>query len=206
MLAISLALMAAVSGWAPHTLPAPVGKSPADPLRQQLNRSPPSDARCASLRMESAAPPVDRAVSAAVYLLPVLDGFGFGLYVYRTVPGLGDAAFAVLPLVNAFQSLPFAGLILFIGLSTFTRNQGLSRFVRFNIQQALLLDIVLIIPSFFSGFTRSLPPDLAVMGSNFVFYFWVLVVGYSWFNIAQGKTPNEVPVISEAADMQIGPF
>lgn len=74
--------------------------------------------------MEDAAAPLDRAVSAAVYLLPVLDGFVYGAFVYRTVPGLGDAAFAVLPFVNAFQSLPFAGLILFIGLSTFTRNQG----------------------------------------------------------------------------------
>ena len=82
----------------------------------------------------------------------------------------------------------------------------LSRFVRFNIQQALLLDIVLIIPSFFSGLARSVPPDLAVMSSNFVFYFWVLVVGYSWLNIAQGKTPNEVPLLSEAAEIQIGPL
>ena len=28
----------------------------------------------------------------------------------------------------------------------------------------------------------------------------------AWFNIAQGKTPNGVPVLSEAAEMQIGPF
>ena len=44
------------------------------------------------------------------------------------------------------------------------------------------------------------------MGTNFVFYLMVLVVGYSWFNVAQGKTTNAVPIISEAADMQIGPF
>lgn len=44
------------------------------------------------------------------------------------------------------------------------------------------------------------------MSSNFVFYFWVLVVGYSWLNIAQGKTPNEVPLLSEAAEIQIGPL
>lgn len=133
---------------------------------------------------------------------------------------------------------PFGGLIFFFGLSFFTRNQNLSRFVRFNIQQAILLDIILLIPGFFGGaagnmfplelqgacvaklehthtHTRahctahSLIPRMttrAAMGTNFVFYLWVGVVGYSWFSIAQGKTPTGVPVISEAANMQIGPY
>ena len=105
-------------------------------------------------------------------------------------------------MVNAFQSLPFAGLIFFFGLSFFTRNQGLSRFVRFNIQQAILLDIVLIIPSFFGDFGKIFPLELQAMGTNFVFYLWVLVVGYSWANIALGRTPNGVPILSEAAEMQ----
>ena len=74
-----------------------------------------------------------------------------GIFIYKTVPGVGDAAYAVLPLVNAFQSIPFAGLILFFTLSYFARSSNLSRFVRFNIQQAILLDIVLIVPGFFDG-------------------------------------------------------
>ena len=39
-----------------------------------------------------------------------------------------------------------------------------------------------------------------------VWYALVLIVGYSWVTIAQGKTPDQVPVISDAAAMQIGPF
>ena len=61
------------------------------------------------------------------------------------MPGVGDAAHALPPLVNTFQSIPFAGLILFFTLSYFARSSNLSRFVRFNIQQAILLDIVLIV-------------------------------------------------------------
>ena len=64
----------------------------------------------------------------------------------------------------------------------------------------------MIIPSFFGDIGRVFPAELQAMGTNFVFYLMVLVVGYSWFNVAQGKTPNAVPIISEAADMQIGPF
>ena len=149
---------------------------------------------------------IDKAVAAAVYLFPALDGFQYGAYVYSTIPPLGAVAYNLVPFVNAFQSLPFAGLILFIGLSTFTRNTGLSRFVRFNIQQALLLDIVLIIPGFIGGAARMFPVELQTLGSNFVFYLWVLVVGYSWACIAQGKTPDQVPVLSEAAAQQVGPF
>lgn len=130
----------------------------------------------------------------------------YGGFVYANVPPIGAVAYAFLPFVNAFNSLPFAGLIFFFGLSFFTRNQGLSRFVRFNIQQAILLDIVLIIPSFLGDFGKVFPIELQAMGTNFVFYLWVLVVGYAWANIALGKTPNAVPILSEAAEMQIGPF
>ena len=164
-------------------------------------------AACVAMAREPAGPDaVERVAASVVYLLPCVDGFPYGSYIYANVPPVGALAYNVLPFVNAFQNLPFVGLVLFIGLSAFSRNAGLSRFVRFNIQQALLLDIVLIIPSFFGGFARSLPSSISVMGSNFVFYLWVAVVAYAWFNIVQGKVPNEVLVLSEAADMQIGPY
>lgn len=162
--------------------------------------------RCNAPVANEDAPIVDRAAAAAPYLLPALDGFVYGSYVYANIPPVGALAYQFLPIVNAFNSLPFAGLIFFFGLSYFTRNQGLSRFVRFNIQQAILLDIVLIIPGFFEGASKVFPRDLQAMGSNFFFYLCAGVIGYAWFNIAQGKTPNGVPIISEAADMQIGPF
>ena len=87
--------------------------------------------RCAPPLASAGDPPlVDRGVAAAVYLLPALDGFVYGTYVYSNVPPIGAVAYTFLPFVNLFNSLPFAGLILFIGLSFFTRNSGLSRFVR----------------------------------------------------------------------------
>lgn len=148
----------------------------------------------------------EKAAAASAYVLPLLDGFPYGVYVYQNVEPVGNVAFSLLPYVNAFQSLPFAGLILFFGLSFFTRNQGLSRFVRFNIQQALILDITLLIPGFFGSSANMFPDFLQAMGSNFVFYLCVLVVGYSWASIATGSTPDRVPIISEAASQQIGPF
>ena len=90
-------------------------------------------------------------------------------------------AMSIAPLVNGFENVPFLGFILFIGLSAFTRNTGLSRFVRFNIQQALILDIALLIPSLFSPLRNILPTSLAEIGCNFIFYSVFLTIGYSWF-------------------------
>jgi hypothetical protein len=84
---------------------------------------------------------VERGAAALPFLFPFCDGFSYGAYIYKNVPIVGDAAYTVAPLVMAFEGLPFVGLILFLGLSYFSRNLGLSRFVRFSIQQALILDI-----------------------------------------------------------------
>mmetsp|Transcript_18982 Transcript_18982/g.36854 ORF Transcript_18982/g.36854 Transcript_18982/m.36854 type:complete len:119 (-) Transcript_18982:498-854(-) len=116
---------------------------------------------------------------------------------------LAGAAF---PFVASFESIPFGGLVFFIGMSLFTRNPNLSRFVRFNIQQALLLDIALIVPGLFGPLTKTFPVELQILGTNFIFYAWVLVVGYALFSNAQGKAPDQVPLLSDAASMQIGPF
>ena len=99
-----------------------------------------------------------------------------------------------------------SGFVFFIGLSLTTRNTNLPRFIRFNVQQALLLDIILIIPTLFADFGAApLPQQLSIVGSNCVFYAWLLVVTYSWVCNLQGKTPDQVPLLSDAASMQIGP-
>ena len=39
--------------------------------------------------------PVDRLFACLPYLLPVVDGFGYGAYVYQNVPLAGDLAMAL---------------------------------------------------------------------------------------------------------------
>merc|ERR1712070_806321 len=116
-----------------------------------------------AVRMASDEPAaVDRVAAAAAYLFPITDGFGFGGYIYKTVPPLGALAYQVAPAINAFNSTPLLGLVFFIAFSSFSRNTGLSRFVRFNLQQALLLDIALIIPGFVGSAANMFPVDLQV--------------------------------------------
>mmetsp|Transcript_24490 Transcript_24490/g.79041 ORF Transcript_24490/g.79041 Transcript_24490/m.79041 type:complete len:228 (+) Transcript_24490:2044-2727(+) len=165
-------------------------------------------AQCRVQMMAGQPSAAERVFATLPYFLPFVDGFSYGIYVFNNVPGGVEFASLVLPLVIAFNSLPFAGIVTFIGLSLFTRSSsGLPRFVRFNIQQALILDILLIIPSVFSSLpgSENLPSFITIAGSNFVFYVMALVVSYALVSNAQGKLPDQVPVISEAAALQIGP-
>lgn len=51
----------------------------------------------------------ERVFATLPYLLPFLDGFPYGIYVFQNVPGGVDFAEFVLPLVVAFSSIPFSG-------------------------------------------------------------------------------------------------
>lgn len=73
--------------------------------------------------------------------------------------------------------------------------------------QAIYLDIVLIFPQLIGGINRGMnvPSDLAEIGSNTVFYAIMGAILYSVFTNIGGKTPNEIPLISESVDAQM-PF
>ena len=164
-------------------------------------------ARAASpVAAEPEVPLAERVLATAPYLLPACDGYIYGGYIYQNTPVLGDFALLFAPAVNAFESIPFSGLALFIGLSIFSRSANLSRFVRFNIQQAIVLDIALVIPSLFQGATQMFPAMLQIQGSNFIFYCVFFTVAYSAWCNSRGVVPDQVPIISEAAASQVGPF
>ena len=149
---------------------------------------------------------VDRAFAAAVYFFPITDGFQFGKFIYASVPPVGALAQVIAPSIQAFDAIPFSGLIFFFGLSALSRNPGLSRFLRFSLQQAILLDIAFIIPGFVGGAGKMFPLAMQQVGCNTIFYAMVLSIGYAWYSIAQGKTPDQIPIVSDAANQAIGPF
>jgi hypothetical protein len=141
--------------------------------------------------------------------LPLLDGDIFGQYIYQRVPPLKflDDLF-IAPLVSIFQSFPFLGLILFLLLSIGSRNvDGMSRAVRFNAQQAVLIDIALIFPTLIGeGLDGFVPRMYEEMGHNLVYYFLMSSLVYSVVMNLRGKKPNGIPYISPAADYITGPF
>jgi hypothetical protein len=85
---------------------------------------------------------------------------------------------------------------------------SMSRVVRFNAQQAAIIDVALVFPELIAGSMQALdlPRALLEPCSNFVYYTYMTMVLYSVYSNLRGQKPNQIPWISEAAEMAVGPF
>lgn len=152
----------------------------------------------------------DRIKSCVPYLLPLLDGDHFGIYIYNRIPLLGTIDDYLLnPIQNFYQAIPFAPIVFFLALTLGTRgNMSMSRAVRFNAQQAAIIDVALVFPELIAGSMQDsdLPRALLEPCSNFVYYAYMTMVLYSVSSNLRGQKPNQIPWISEAAELAVGPF
>eukprot|EP00878_Enallax_costatus_P008192 GHUV01008565.1.p1 GENE.GHUV01008565.1~~GHUV01008565.1.p1 ORF type:complete len:126 (+),score=26.23 GHUV01008565.1:377-754(+) len=112
------------------------------------------------------------------------------------------------PLALLYNSIPLAPFLLFIAVYSFiVNNQSLSRFVRINAMQAVLLDVLLIIPQVLLESVLH-PPEggpalyLYTSGLNTLFLFVAVSVAYGMGSCAVGQTPR-LPLVAEAADTQV---
>lgn len=148
----------------------------------------------------------DKYKSCFPYLLPLLDGDEFGRFIYERAPPLGFMDDLLLVPLNNIPLLSFA-LFLILNLGTFG-NTSISRPVRFNAQQACLIDILLIAPSLvesiFDGVT--MPRYIVEPSCNFVYYTYMSLVIYSVYKNLNGKKPEQIPYISDLAEMLVGPM
>ena len=74
-------------------------------------------------------PPIEeRVLSCLPYMLPLLDGAHFGVFIEQRIAPLHILKLVFLqPFLNIYELIPFSSLILFLGFTFVTRNQGLSR-------------------------------------------------------------------------------
>lgn len=152
----------------------------------------------------------DRFKACVPYVLPLLDGDQFGHYIYQRIPPLGALdEFTIGPLAEFYHAIPFLGIGLFVALTLGTRfNTDMDRTVRFNAQQAALIDVALIIPELVSSaFVEDpLPRYIVEPCANFVWYIYMAAVGYSIVSNLRGRKPDQIPFISPYADLMVGPF
>ena len=152
----------------------------------------------------------DRIKACIPYLLPLIDGDHFGKYIYERVPIMGAIDQVTIgPLDDLGHSIPFLSLGLFIALTLGTRfNTTMSRNLRFSAQQAALIDVSLLFPELIgSGFVEDpLPRYIAEPCCNFVWYAYMSIVVYCLVSNLRGKKPDQIPYLSDAADMMVGPF
>ena len=147
----------------------------------------------------------DRFFGSLAYLLPIADVYFFGLFVFREFPIIEQLYQPLAPLL-AINNNQIGSLVLFFGLYVgVVVNPQISRFIRFNVLQAILIGILI---SLCGLLLRYVLLPIIGMGAvtqvlmNVVFYGTIAMSGYGIFMSALGKY-TEIPQLSDTAQMQI---
>jgi len=166
------------------------------------------DLRARVYNFEKNPDPADRLLAGLPYLLPLLDALPLGKYIFIQYPYVARAMAVLAPVQSVYYSIPFLPFIVFLGVySGIVSNTNLSRFIRYNAMQAVLLDILLIIPQLlldtvFHAPEGGLGLQAYVSSTNTVFLFVAICVAYGMGSCAVGQTPR-LPLVAEAADSQV---
>ena len=152
------------------------------------------------------APPIwQRLLAAAAYLLPWSDAIPFGRALFGLFPALQWLSLPALPIAVVEQAVPFGGLVLFLVLYlAVVRNAQVPYGIRFNVLQAILIDIVLVLVGLvFQVLIGPLGSGFALRTlSNTVFLGALVVVAFGVVQNLRGKEAD-LPTISEAVRMQL---
>ena len=146
-----------------------------------------------------------RLLAVVAYLLPWADTLPFAESLDNLFPALQWLMLPALPVLLLERNVPFGGFLLFLVLFlAVVRNPRIPYFLRFNVLQAILLDIVLVVLSLvFSVLLAPLGSGFAVRTlSNTVFLGALVLVLFALIESLRGKEAD-IPTISEAVRMQL---
>jgi hypothetical protein len=151
-------------------------------------------------------PPIwQRLLAALAYLLPWSDALPFGQSLFGLFPVLQWLSVPAFPVLLLQQAVPFGGFVLFLVLFlAVVRNSKVPYLIRFNVLQAILVDILLVLVSLaFSVLLAPLGIGFALRTlSNTVFLAALLLVGFGMIQSLRGQEA-EVPSLSQAVRMQL---
>lgn len=146
----------------------------------------------------------DRIFACLPYLLPLVEGLGFGRFLLTQFPALGVIFIPLTPVIAIYSGIPFAGLIIFFALFMLViRNEKIAHFIRFNTMQAILLSIVLALCGLLLRVLAFPGASFAIETlSNTIFIGLLVAVVYSVAQTIMGRYA-EIPAISDAVYMQV---
>jgi len=151
-------------------------------------------------------PPLwQRLLAAAAYLLPWSDALPLGRSLFGLWPQLQWLGAPALPITLLQQAVPFGGFVLFLVLYlAVVRNNQVPYLIRFNVLQAILLDIVLVLLGLvFSVLLGPLGAGFALRTlSNTVFLGALVLVLFATVESLRGREAS-IPTVSEAVRLQL---
>ncbi len=150
-------------------------------------------------------PVPDRIFSCLAYLLPLADGIVFGIPLFKQFPILANLLLPISPVLVLYNTIPFAGLAIFFALFLLVvRNDSVSHFIRFNVLQAILLDIILIVCRLILGILVPAIGQGLLMETlfNTVFLGLTACIIASVVQAIRGQYAD-IPAISDAVNAQL---
>merc|ERR1712157_125951 len=159
-----------------------------DALLEQINDKPPTI--------------TDKIISVLPYLFPLLDSVQYGRFLLSGNDSNNNPLVVILALIfTLYRSVPFSGFIAFFALSTLSSNFSINRLIRFNMQQAIFLDIALFFPGILLAINQligsKIPASIAEFFSDSVFISLILVLAYCVTSSFLGIIPDKIPIISQ---------
>jgi uncharacterized membrane protein len=150
----------------------------------------------------------DRFFGCLPYLLPIADVYVFGAFLFQEFPSLRQLYIPLAPLLM-INNTNFGGFILFFGLYIgVVANQKISRFIRFNTLQAILIGILIslcgLVLSYILRPIIGTGPIIQVL-MNVIFLGTIASSVYGIIMSAMGEY-TQIPQLSETAQIQVDRF
>jgi len=153
---------------------------------------------------------VERALSIAAFVFPFIEVASyFGPKVFLNTESILLRSFYVNYLIKITSfytnnNLLIFGFMVWIFLVCSRGSVPLTKFVRFNVIQAILLNIICSCTGVIFTFCPTVVREsmLGTIFANFLFLGVVLLIAYSSLLIAYGRFPT-IPILSEAAKLQV---
>lgn len=149
----------------------------------------------------------EKILSVLPYLFPLMDGLQYGRFLLQA-DGADANPFVIglALLYTLYRSIPFSGFVAFFALNILSGNPSINRLVRFNMQQAIFVDIALFFPSLLiglgslvaSGAGVSLPPAAGELFNDALFGGLLITLLYCSVSSLLGKEPDKIPLVSNA--------
>jgi len=154
----------------------------------------------------------DKALSLLPYLFPLLDGLTYGRTLLTSEGNEGNPLVVGLALIySLYRAIPFQGFVAFFALSFLAGNPSINRLIRFNMQQAIFLDIALFFPGLVTaiiglvlgGANVELPESVKDIGNLGIFFTLAATILYCCVSSIVGQEPDKIPFISESVQSRM---
>ena len=146
----------------------------------------------------------DKALAVIPYIFPLLDSLPYASSLVANHPD-NPAAQLISAAYFAYQSVPLSGFLAFLSLSFLSGVPRINRLIRYNMLQAIYLDIALFLPSVFALIVggasqltgQAVPPEAVAATSTAVFAASLATILYSSISSLAGQEPDKIPFVSK---------